>query len=226
MEHAALHEEPSTSAVLASSGISFHKRMPAQTPPPPEQIVAPPASLVEVPPQPAGEETDVLEEPLEVVAQTSADDESDDILSEGPRPAFPATTALPDLSPAPEPVSAEAAAVASEAPTPREAPAAQGAVASLRKCVACGFPVSEGRQLCLDCEKKGIAQPAKPAASPAPEPAAPTLSSDDDMDAPSGPMPNFLTGGEPEESWIATHKLIILAIIIGVVAIVAAAMLR
>ena len=46
------------------------------------------------------------------------------------------------------------------------------------------------------------------------------------MDASSGPMPNFLGGGEPEESWIATHKLVVLAIIIGVIAIVAAAMLR
>ncbi len=28
------------------------------------------------------------------------------------------------------------------------------AVAQVRKCEACGFPVSEGRKLCLDCEKK------------------------------------------------------------------------
>jgi len=46
------------------------------------------------------------------------------------------------------------------------------------------------------------------------------------MDASSSHMPNFLTGGEAEESWIATHKLVVLAIIIGVIAIVVAAMLR
>jgi len=39
-------------------------------------------------------------------------------------------------------------------------------------------------------------------------------------------MPNFLVGSAPQESWIATHKLVVLAIIIGVIAIVAAAMLR
>ena len=25
----------------------------------------------------------------------------------------------------------------------------------MQKCASCGFPVSEGRTLCLDCEKKG-----------------------------------------------------------------------
>jgi hypothetical protein len=38
-------------------------------------------------------------------------------------------------------------------------------------------------------------------------------------------MPNFL-GDQPEESWLATHKLVVLAILIGIIAIVAAAMLR
>jgi putative methionine-R-sulfoxide reductase with GAF domain len=227
MEHAPALEDPSPSSALASSGIAFHMRMPPQTPPPTaaEQIAAPPEPPVEFPPQ-AAEESDILEEPLEVVAQTPADDEADDILSEEPRPSFPVTVVSPDLPPAPEPARVETTTTAVEATSPREAPASQGAVASLRKCQACGFPVSEGRQLCLDCEKKGIAQPAKLAPPVAPEPARPTFSSDDEMDAPSGPMPNFLGGGEPEESWIATHKLVVLAIIIGVIAIVAAAMLR
>jgi hypothetical protein len=39
------------------------------------------------------------------------------------------------------------------------------------------------------------------------------------------PLLKFLED-QPEESWIATHKLVILAIIIGIIAIVAAAMLR
>jgi len=38
-------------------------------------------------------------------------------------------------------------------------------------------------------------------------------------------MPNFLAD-QPEESWIATHKLVVLAIIIGIIAIIAAAMMR
>jgi putative methionine-R-sulfoxide reductase with GAF domain len=40
------------------------------------------------------------------------------------------------------------------------------AVSQVRKCEACGFPVSEGRKLCLDCEKKGVTAP-KATASPA-----------------------------------------------------------
>jgi putative methionine-R-sulfoxide reductase with GAF domain len=227
MEHAPALEEPSTSSALASSGITFHMRTPPQAPPATaaEQIAAPPAPPVEVPPQ-AGEESDILEDPLELVAQTTVDDEADDILSEEPRASFPVTAAAPDLQAAPEPAMVEITATAVETPTPPEAPASQGAVASLRKCEACGFPVSEGRRLCLDCEKKGAAPPPKPVPPAAPEPTVSTLSSDDDMDASSGPMPNFLVGGAPEESWIATHKLVVLAIIIGVIAIVAAAMLR
>jgi putative methionine-R-sulfoxide reductase with GAF domain len=228
MEHApAPAQEPSTCTALASSGISFHMRMPTQTPPPPasEQIATRPAPPVEIPTQTTAEEGDILEEPLDMVAQSAVDNEADDILSEPPHTSSSAT-ASPGLPPAPEPARAEAATTAVEATTRREAPASQGAVASLRKCVACGFPVSDGRQLCLDCEKKGIALPAKAAPPAAPEPAALTLSSDDDVDAPSSPVPNFLAGGEPEESWIATHKLVVLAILIGVIGIVAAAMLR
>jgi putative methionine-R-sulfoxide reductase with GAF domain len=223
MEHAPALEEPSPSSALASSGITFHMRVPAHAAPPKEaeQIADPPAPPVDVPAQPA-EDSDILEEPLQVVAQTAVDDEADNILSEAPRPS-PATAAGADTPSAPEPARVLTTAV--EAPAPREAPASQGAVASLRKCEACGFPVSEGRRLCLDCEKKGAALPQK-SVPRAPEPAAPTLLPDDDMDPSASPMPNFLTGGEPEESWIATHKLVVLAIIIGVIAIVAAAMLR
>ena len=224
MEHApAPPEETSPSAALASSGITFHMRMPPQTPALPEQVAAPP---VEVASQPAAEESDILEEPIEVVAQAAIDDEADDILSEEPIPSFPVTAAAPDPPPAVEPARVETTTTAAEATTPRESPASQGAVASLRKCEACGFPVSEGRRLCLDCEKKGAVLPPKPAPPTAPDPAPPTFSSDDEMDVSSGPMPNFLGGGEPEESWIATHKLVVLAIIIGVIAIVVAAMLR
>ncbi len=224
MEHApASPEEPSTSAALASSGITFHMRMPPQAPPAaaPEQIGEPPATPVEASRQPAAEESDILEEPIEVVTQSSVEDESDDILSEGRHSSAEAIVSS-DLPSAPEPTIAE------NTPTipPRAAPASQGAVASLRKCEACGFPVSEGRRLCLDCEKKGAVLPSKAVPPIASEPAPPALSSDDEMEASSGPLPNFLTGGEAEESWILTHKLVILAILIGVIAIVAAAMLR
>ena len=49
-------------------------------------------------------------------------------------------TALPDTAPVPEPEAAPAAV--------------PEAMLRVQKCGACGFPVSEGRTLCLDCEKK------------------------------------------------------------------------
>jgi putative methionine-R-sulfoxide reductase with GAF domain len=221
---AAPRQESSTAASLVSSGIAFHMRMPAQTPPPREETPTPPASpSIEISPQAAAEETDILEVQPEFVAPPSAE-ESDNVFDEEPAPTS-MTSAAKDAPISPEPTNAEIPTAANAPPTPLEAPAARGPVASLRKCEACGFPVSEGRQLCLDCEKKAAAQPPKAAPPPDPEPtAAPPAYSDDD-DLP-GHMPNFFSGGEPQESWIATHKLVVLAILIGVIAIVAAAMLR
>ena len=108
------------------------------------------------------------------------------------------------------------------------APVSRGAVASLRKCEACGFPVSEGRQLCLDCEKKkALAQPS---------PAAPAAASAAVLKAPVRPAPqqepvvsdapNFLRGGEEEESWLAAHKLMVIAIAVAVIAIAVVVFLR
>jgi putative methionine-R-sulfoxide reductase with GAF domain len=221
---AAPRQEPSTAASLASSGIAFHMRMPAQTPPPRKETSAQPASpSIEVSPQAATEETDILELQPELIAQPSAE-ESDNVLDEGPAPTS-MTRAAKDAPFSPEAASAESSTAASPPPTPLEVPAARGPVASLRKCEACGFPVSEGRQLCLDCEKKAAAQPPKAAPPSDPEPAAPPLAYSDDDDVPVH-TPNFFSGAEPQESWIATHKLVVLAILIGVIAIVAAAMLR
>lgn len=41
------------------------------------------------------------------------------------------------------------------------------AVLQVRKCETCGFPVSEGRKLCLDCEKKNASAAAKAASAEA-----------------------------------------------------------
>jgi putative methionine-R-sulfoxide reductase with GAF domain len=216
--------EPSPAASLAPSGIAFHMRMPAQTPPPPEEIPAAPASpSIEVSPQAPAEETHLLEVQPELVAPSDAE-QADNILDEDP-PTSSITRAATDDPSSPEATTAQSTMVESAATTAPEVPSARGMLASLRKCEACGFPVSEGRRLCLDCEKKAIAQPLKPVPPADPEPAPPALASSDDDDAP-GHMPNFFAGGEPQESWIATHKLVVLAILIGVIAIVAAAMLR
>ena len=121
------------------------------------------------------------------------------------------------------------------AKVPRGAPAApvvasRGSVANLRKCEACGFPVSEGRQLCLDCErKKGRETTAvakvpvaiTPGASRAPIQTSTHSASADAV----SDMPRFL-GGEEEESWMATHKFMVVAIVVAVVGIVVVLLVR
>jgi hypothetical protein len=42
----------------------------------------------------------------------------------------------------------------------------------LRKCETCGFPVSEGRRLCLDCDEKNWQAQRRPAARKSAKPAA------------------------------------------------------
>ena len=107
--------------------------------------------------------------------------------------------------------------------------ASRGAVASLRKCETCGFPVSEGRRLCLDCEKKAKEQEAsasKPvvadvSAGEPPAPAevllTPTLTSD---------APLFMSSDQTESSWLADHKYMVIAIVLAAVGITAVFLLR
>jgi putative methionine-R-sulfoxide reductase with GAF domain len=211
-------EEPSTAAVLASSGIAFHTRKPG-----PSSASAPAHALIAVQsPGPAAEEADILEESPEIITPTTIEDPSDDIFGEEPRAAVTVAQSNPPSVAPPTEVEAPP-----QEPTSRPGSStSRGAVASLRKCEACGFPVSEGRHLCLDCEKKAVAQPPEPApVQPVvAEPTPPAVSSESDEEV-EAPTPNFL-GDQSEESWLATHKLVVLAIIIGIIAIVAAAMLR
>ena len=84
----------------------------------------------------------------------------------------------------------------------KETPKIAG-VSQVGKCSACGFPVSEGRTLCLDCEKK---EKTTPAAQPA------QASATEDVAA-----PLFTMGKEEgvQDSWIARNR-----VLIGVVAVV------
>jgi putative methionine-R-sulfoxide reductase with GAF domain len=106
------------------------------------------------------------------------------------------------------------------------APAApRGEVSNLRRCEGCGFPVSEGRQFCLDCERKAVreqhwlaksAAPSEPAASdstPAPGPSRPAP-------ADSVPMPRFLHDESQDASWLAAHKYAVGAIVVAVAGMV------
>jgi putative methionine-R-sulfoxide reductase with GAF domain len=71
------------------------------------------------------------------------------------------------------------------------------------RCEACGFPVSEGRTLCLDCEAARIS-----GASPAP--------------LASGQAPAFLSqlGTQREQSWLASHMYTIGTVLIVVLTVV------
>jgi putative methionine-R-sulfoxide reductase with GAF domain len=100
--------------------------------------------------------------------------------------------------PAEEPIPA----VASHPPNPvAEVPdlAVPEAMARVQKCAACGFPVSEGRTYCLDCEKKEARSP--DSSQPATE-----------------FVPAFLTTAVPKESWLANHVnlLAIVVLILGI----------
>jgi uncharacterized Zn finger protein (UPF0148 family) len=107
---------------------------------------------------------------------------------------------------------------------------ARGAIANLKKCAACGFPVSKGRQLCLDCEKKKVQVPAA-AAKPTARDEVSTNQAVEVSRAPApqeqtAEMPRFLSGDEEEVSWLAKHKLMVLAMVLAVVVIVVMMMLR
>ncbi|HEX9109989.1 MAG TPA: GAF domain-containing protein [Terriglobales bacterium] len=75
------------------------------------------------------------------------------------------------------------------------------AMGRVQKCAACGFPVSEGRTYCLDCERKE----GNPSTSS--EPMAVEF------------VPSFLsTSALPEESWLGSHVnlLAIIVLILGI----------
>ena len=75
------------------------------------------------------------------------------------------------------------------------------AMRRVQKCASCGFPVSEGRTICLDCEKK------KDSPSQSAEP------------APAEYVPSFLNSSLPaKESWFSNpvNILAILVVIVGI----------
>ena len=140
---------------------------------------------------------------------------------------------LPAAPPATSSVTSITTPLAPPAATP-ETPEAEPAAAPVpeamrrvQKCASCGFPVSEGRTLCLDCEKKDAAkktfeknqreqeqQESKPSEQKQDTPSA---------SAPPAPeefVPAFLANSEPvPESWLANHVnlLAVIVLILGIV---------
>jgi hypothetical protein len=94
-----------------------------------------------------------------------------------------------------------ASSVAEEPPAALHPAPVPEAMRGVQKCVGCGFPVSEGRAYCLDCENKE----SKPSA--ASEPVVVEF------------LPAFLTASAPvEESWLGNHVnlLAIVVLILGI----------
>jgi putative methionine-R-sulfoxide reductase with GAF domain len=166
------------------------------------------------------------EKPLESPTATAAPPASTIPLSIPPQDPLPVP--LND-SPKPElakPELAEPPVVPAVQPliplSPASAPASvPEAMLRVEKCASCGFPVSEGRTLCLDCEQKEVAkkarekdqggitqrEPGQDAASASVAPMAEEF------------VPAFLANAVPvEESWLANHVnlLAILVVILGV----------
>jgi putative methionine-R-sulfoxide reductase with GAF domain len=151
------------------------------------------------------------------------------------RPEFTEPTVLPAEPPPVISLSAEPLAT-----EPKPALTVPEAMFRVQKCASCGFPVSEGRTLCLDCERKDgqkenldkkqrekeqrereknqreamqpEAQGERPSASEAPAP------------TPDEFVPAFLANSVPvRESWLANHvnvlaiAVLILGILVAVV---------
>jgi len=240
-------------AAQASSRIAFHKKV--ASPATSGSVDTPPVAAEEPSPEPVetappAEKTSAVDE-KQVNPIESAPAASDEVLERSPQvEAAPAPvdeapteeilaveshagieTLAP--SPAPPPVPPKEDAVAQVAVPEVAAPVAavaRGAIANLKKCAACGFPVSEGRQLCLDCEKKKVQVPAA-AAKPTPRDEvsnnqALEVSKASAPQEQTAEMPRFLSGDQEEASWLSKHKLMLLAMVLAVVVIVVMMMLR
>lgn len=101
----------------------------------------------------------------------------------------------------------------------------RNAVANLKKCEACGFPISEGRRLCLDCEKKQVqlgssALSVTGAAGHVSQTAIGSAQAVAASQAASDEGPRFLSDEQEETSWLASHKYMVIAIAIAVIIIV------
>jgi len=211
-----LNQAPNVAAV--EKGIAFHRRAPAMTP-----ASAPPTAETQPGSAAKGEAEDVVEVATEFetappAARGFAVDEGAvqaDAQKE-PKQADRPWSQDPEL-----PVGAENGVVVGIRSEEQVPPAARSAVSNLRKCEGCGFPVSEGRHLCLDCEKKrvraseaaarstartspaaraNVAEPNRPAALAAPV---------------REQVPLFLRKPQQEPSWLSSHKYMVGAIVVA-----------
>jgi putative methionine-R-sulfoxide reductase with GAF domain len=146
--------------------------------------------------------------------------------------AWPQETTPPPI-PTPSTVAVPTKALASPAiSVPPAIPASpitsqpRGEVASLRRCESCGFPVSDGRKLCLDCEKKAPVIPPQPESTgPIADPIPSTVAA---STQPATPVeaPVFLAATDDQSSWLSTHKFMVIAILLALLGILGITLLR
>jgi putative methionine-R-sulfoxide reductase with GAF domain len=144
-------------------------------------------------------------------------EEGDDSILDGEPPATAAN----------EQLSAERPAIAEP---PNGAAPSLSALANLKRCEACGFPISEGRRLCLDCEKKqapegtvGLSAMAGLGVSEAASGSAQWVAANESV---LGDSPRFLSDEQEEASWMSSHKYMIVAIMIAIMIIAALLLAR
>jgi putative methionine-R-sulfoxide reductase with GAF domain len=162
------------------------------------------------------------EKPIESPTASSAPQASAIPLSIPSNPEF----AEPTVLPAEPPVISSASSVTAPATVPEPAPASvPEAMLRVQKCASCGFPVSEGRTLCLDCEKKDSEKKQREQEQgEIKQRAQEQDAASDSVGASAAPMPGefvpaFLANAVPaQESWLANHVnlLAIVVLILGI----------
>lgn len=205
----------------------------------------------------SAEGPDSAEQPLLEIA-ADVPEESPVLASRLPGPVVAAPA--PEIAPGPEPASPTKRLFWSAAlqPATAESPSLEAesshippVLRGLRKCGACGFPVSEGRVLCVECEEKRwrgqrtaspnrsvVSQPAiasspsetqtaaadlLPPREDSPEAIAGEQGGDDASEAPE----LILTAGLPSQpSWIETHKSLVGIIVAVILSVVVVLLLR
>jgi putative methionine-R-sulfoxide reductase with GAF domain len=181
---------PGSAAAFARTGVAARGVMPAEPRAETAEASAAPAGV-----EPAGVEQKIHEE---------QDQKPDQGPNQEPAEEKVEAAILPPVESAgSESVAASVLVEPSAALQPAPVPEA---MRSVQKCLACGFPVSEGRAYCLDCENK-----------------------ENKESASSEPMvvefvPSFLAASAPlEESWLGNHvnllaiAVLILGILVAVV---------
>jgi len=130
-------------------------------------------------------------------------DEVDAIDSKTQATAAAASSAPVHLHPGPVTFTIQPSAAAEQSPqsaTVEGSPPVLGERGKIGKCQVCGFPVSEGRSLCLDCEKNR--RPDQKPAVPSPAPEAPAF------------LSRLAATQAQQQGWLRSHVYLIGAVLV------------